>query len=45
MFSGMWGSWTETQVDSARDSYASAVVGYLTNEYVSFPSDAAGNVT
>lgn len=45
MFSGLWGSWTEIQVDSARDSYASAVVGYLTNEYVSFPSDAAGNVT
>lgn len=45
MFSGMWGSWTETEVESARDSYASAVMGYLTNEYVSFPSDAAGNVT
>jgi len=45
MFSGMWGSWTETQVESLRDSYASSVVGYLTNENVSFPSDATGNIT
>ncbi|WP_157102655.1 hypothetical protein [Sphingobium sp. TCM1] len=45
MFSGMWGSWTTTQVLSAADSNYSAVVGYLTNESVAFPTDAAGNIT
>ena len=45
MFSGKWGSWTTTDVVSARDTNAATILGYLTNEYVSFPSGANGNVT
>jgi hypothetical protein len=45
MFSGMWGNWTQTDVTSAKDSNGSSIIGYLTNEAVAFPSDAAGNIT
>lgn len=45
MFSGKWGNWTTTEVISARDTNASTVLGYLTNEYVAFPSDTDGNIT
>ncbi len=45
MFSGKWGNWTTTEVISARDTNASTILGYLTNEYVAFPSDTDGNIT
>lgn len=45
MFSGMWGDWTTTAVLAAGDNNYSPVIGYLTNENVSFPTDEAGNIT
>lgn len=44
MFSGIYGEWTTVEVTSLESSGANSVVGYLSDETVTFAADSGGNI-